>query len=225
MHPNQRDWDPELHEGAEWNDHVIIQNKIKYIWLAADKTDLNYYKGACKPVINDELAYQGPGDGWLEEDVLEAFLGAFLGGGYGSTGYKSGHKLGHYFAGNFDPGEHGASDNLLWFRQQIDDEIDFWKMQPATVFYTRKENITLEFFRHVDYGFRLLKEDGKAYVLGASGPRKNITARLPAGKWDIKLYDLVDKSSREIGRKVSGDVNIDLPGSRAIFLVLKKSNM
>jgi hypothetical protein len=37
VHPNQQDWDPGLHEGAEWNDHAIIQNKIKYIWLAGGR--------------------------------------------------------------------------------------------------------------------------------------------------------------------------------------------
>jgi hypothetical protein len=60
---HEQDWDPGLHDGAEWNDHAIVQNKIKYIWLAADKADLNYYKATGKPVINDELAYEGEGDG------------------------------------------------------------------------------------------------------------------------------------------------------------------
>ncbi|KPL12560.1 MAG: hypothetical protein AMS26_17130 [Bacteroides sp. SM23_62] len=225
VHPNQQDWDPGLHDGTGWNDHVIFQNKIKYIWLAADKINLNYYKGAGKPVINDELAYEGEGDGWLEEDVLEAFLGVFLGGGYGSTGYKTGHKLGQYFAGRFDATGHSASDNLLWFRQQIDRETNFWKMQPATIFYTRKEDITLDIFRNVDYDFRLLKENGKTYVLGAAGPRKNIIAKLPEGKWDVVMFDLVTKSTRELGTEVSGEFTFDFPESRALFVILKKSNI
>lgn len=225
VHPNQRDWDPDLQSGKEWNDHIIFQNKIKYIWMAADKVDLNHYKGAGKPVIDDELAYQGEGDGWLQEDVLEAFLGAFLGGGYGSTGYKTGHKLGQYFAGHFDATQHSTSDNLLWFRQQIDAGIEFWNMQPSTVFYTNKDGIRLDIFRHVDYDFRLLKEDGKAYVLGAAGPRKNILAQLPEGNWDIVLYDLVAMSTRDLGSGISGEFAFDLPGTRALFVVLKRPGL
>ena len=221
VHPNQQDWDPGLHGGVAWNDHIIFQNKIKYSWLAADKVDLNHYKGDGKPVINDELAYEGEGDGWLENDVLEAFLGAFLGGGYGSTGYKTGHKLGQYFAGHFDAISHSASDNLLWFRQRIEAELEFWKMQPATIFYTRKDGISLDIFRNVDYDFRLLKESGKAYVLGAAGPRQNILIKLPAGDWDVALYDLAAKSNKKLGTGVSGDFIFDLPSSRTQFVVVR----
>ncbi len=224
VHPNQQDWDPGLHEGADWNDHTIIQNKIKYIWLAADKQNLNYYIGGGRPVINDELAYEGEGDGWLEEDVLEAFLGAFLGGGYGSTGYKSGHKLGHYFAGNFSDTEHSVSDNLLWFRQQIDAEIEFWNMKPFTIFFSRKEGINLDIFRNVQYGFRLLGDKGKAYILGAAGPHAGITAGLPEGRWKVTLYDLVNKAIFPLGESVKGEFNFDLPDSRAVFVVLKKAD-
>ena len=86
---------------------------------AADCNNLNYWIGGKKPVINDELAYEGKGDGWTEEDVIGAVLGAFIGGGYASTGYKSGAKIGHYFTGNFDASEHSASDNLLYLRNII----------------------------------------------------------------------------------------------------------
>ena len=97
-------------------------------------------------------------------------------------------------------------------------------MQPSTIFYNQKEGANLDIFRNVDYDFRLLRESGKAYVLGATGPRKNILAKLPEGKWDIAMYDLVAKSSKELGTKVSGEFTFDLPKSRAIFVVLKKTN-
>ena len=222
VHPNQQDWDPRLHEGADWNDHTIIQNKIKYIWLAADKQDLNFYIGGGRPVINDELAYEGEGDGWLEEDVLEAFLGALTGGGYGSTGYKSGHKLGHYFAGNFSAREHSASDNLLWFREQIDGEAEFWKMEPFTIFFSRKDGINLDIFRNVDYGFRLLKNGRQAYILASDGPHAGILARLPEGSWNVTLYDLIHKFRIPLGESVSGEFSFDMPDSRAVFVHLKK---
>ena len=222
VHPNQQDWDPGLNAGGDWNDHTVIQNKIKYIWLAADKIDLNYYKGGNRPVINDELAYEGEGDGWLEEDVLEAFLGAFLGGGYGSTGHKSGQKLGQYFAGNFDAAEHSVSDNLGWFRHQIDAGTEFWKMQPATIFYTRKDGIALDIFRNVDYDFRVLRESGNAYVLGAAGPSQASSPSSPQGSWEVTLYDLVRKTSASLGVSVRGAFTFDLPDSRAVFVLLKR---
>jgi len=45
VHPSQRDWDPSLNDMYNWNDHIIIQNKIKTIHLATDKIELNYYRG------------------------------------------------------------------------------------------------------------------------------------------------------------------------------------
>ena len=222
VHPNQQDWDPRLHEAAEWNDHTIIQNKIKYIWLAADKNNLNYYIGGKKPVINDELAYEGAGDGWEENDVIEAFLGAFLGGGYGSTGFKSGHKLGHYFAGNFSPEEHSSSDNLQWFREQVEADLEFWKMEPFTIFFSRKGGINLDIFRNVDYNFRLMREKGRAYVLAAAGPHQKAMAELPEGEWEVRMYDVIGKKTSVLGEKLSGVFTFDLPDSRALFLVFKK---
>jgi hypothetical protein len=110
VHANQHDWIVELTREVPWNTHVILQNKLKTLYAAADFAEKNYWKaGAGKPVVNDELAYQGAGDGWNEEDVIEAHLGAFLGASYGSSGFKSGHKLGHYFMGDFDINEHTAA--------------------------------------------------------------------------------------------------------------------
>jgi hypothetical protein len=79
-------------------------------------------------------------------------------------------------------------------------------MQPASIFYTRTEGIILDIFWNVDYHFRLLKENSKACVLGATGSRKNILVKLPEGKWD----------------KVSDEFSFDFPESRAAFVVLKR---
>ena len=114
-----------------WHDHVIIQEKIKKLPVAADWVSRNHAIGGNVPVIDDELAYEGAGDGWSEADVIESHLGAFLGGGYGTTGHKPGNKQGHYFWGNFKPSEHTAADNLAWLRQVIDENVTFWRMTPA----------------------------------------------------------------------------------------------
>lgn len=176
IHGNQHDWDPTLNTLKPWNDHLIIQNKLKQMWMAADVMERNYWKGEGQPVINDELAYEGARDNWTEEEVLKAFLGTFLGGGYGSTGYKSGPKLGGYFSGKFDPEGHSASDNLLWFREVIGREIQFWHMQPFDVFFTFANTVGLDIFRNVDYHHRLLAHTGEEYVLGGSGAHAGIVA-------------------------------------------------
>ncbi len=224
VHPRQVDWYAELNDPSDpWNDHVIFQNKIKQIHIAADKIALNYWIGGGNlPVINDELAYEGEGDGWGEDDVLEAFTGALLGGGYGSTGYKSGHKLGHYFAGNFSAEEHTASDNLLLFRELVDKHVNFWEMAPFTVFFSRKNGIWLDIFQHVEYDYRLLSNGKEEYLLGASGPKSGLVAHLPEGSWEVRFLDVVNKKHSLLEKGVSGEYVFDLPDSRAILMHFKR---
>ena len=176
VHPCQRDWYPELNVIRPWNTHTIFQYKLKSLCSAADYLERNYWiGGGNKPVIDDELAYEGIGDGWIEDDVIEAHLGAFLGGGYGSTGQKSGNKKGQYFSGKFNALEHTAVDNLLWLRQKIDENISFWKMEPAL----RKGP---SIFSQGSHGFRAMEWRDNEYVLGTNKAWDSITARLPAGK-------------------------------------------
>jgi len=225
VHPNQQDWNPGLNTLVPWNDHVIIQNKLKRSWMAADITERNYWKGeARQPVINDELAYEGAGDDWSEEEVLVAFLGTFLGGGYGSTGHKAGSKLGGYFAGNFDLEGHSASDNLKWFRDIIEENINFWEMEPYDIFFYRPNSIDIHIFRKVDYHTRLLANTGNEYVLGGSGPLRGITARLPNGTWKNIRYDLISQQQEVLMENAEGDVPFDFPDSKAVFVHLKKTH-
>jgi hypothetical protein len=44
---------------------------MKDLHSAADFIDKNYWIGGRKPVVNDELAYEGAGDGWSEEDTRD----------------------------------------------------------------------------------------------------------------------------------------------------------
>ena len=223
VHGNQRDWDAQLNTMVPWNDHVIFQNKLKRLWMAADITEKNYLLGGLnKPVINDELAYQGAGDGWNETEVLVAFLGTFLGGGYGSSGHKTGHKLGGYFAGNFDLAGHSASDNLHWFRSVIDENITFWKMKPFATMFSRPGSIHLHFFRNVNYFHRLLANPGEEYVLGGSGAHQNIHGKLPPGEWEITLYDLIKQEKKILMESAQGAFSFDFPDSKAAFIHLKK---
>ena len=153
VHAKPRDWYAELNTSPPWHDHVIIQKKIKKLPIAADWVSRNHAIGGHVPVIDDELAYEGAGDGWSEADVIEAHLGAFLGGGYGTTGHKPAGKKGHYFFGNFNAAEHKAADNLLWLRQAINQNITFWKMAPVSD-AAPKDN-TLGLFENAGYGVRV----------------------------------------------------------------------
>ncbi len=87
-------WPPKFDRLPTWNDHIILQKKVKQIATAADVNSIALTNPAGKPrlvpVISDELSYQGAGDKHSEGDTIESHLGAFLGGGYGSTGEKRG---------------------------------------------------------------------------------------------------------------------------------------
>lgn len=220
VHANQRDWYHELNTDKAWNSHVIIQNKIKKLYTATDILEKNYWIGRNKPVINDELAYEGEGDGWSEEDVVESHLGAFLGGGYGSTGFKSGNKEGQYFAGNFNPADHKALDNLLWLRSKIDSNITFWQMSPD--FYASTGNNSTSIFRNISDRFRAMSWHNNEYVLGTNEAKAGIEVRLPSGTWQITQYDVINKEEKIISTNAVERYKFDAPSSRAVLFHFKK---
>ena len=221
VHANQQDWNPALNREVPWNTHVILQNKLKTLYAATDFAEKNYWKAdAHKPVINDELAYQGEGDGWSEEDVIEAHLGAFLGASYGSSGYKSSNKLGHYFMGKFNVEEHNAADNLAWMTKNISENINFWKMEPTIYSYTGK--ITSGIFRSIDDSSRVLMWDRNEYVIGTNKSKQGIEARLPKGKWMVVQYDIIRKEKKILTETAEGVFLFDVPASRAVMTHFKK---
>jgi hypothetical protein len=193
-----------------WNDHVIFQSKLKNISSSADAIKSNYSSGGSnKPVVNDELSYQGSGDGHSEGDTIESHLGAFLGGGYGTTGYKSGNKLGQYFAGNFNASSHSSADNLLYLRQKIDSDITFWRLSPTSS-------------SALSGGVRSLAWEGNEYVTGTNGGG-TVTANLPSGTWTIKVWDIFAKSEKVISTSATGKVSISAPSSRAGLIHAKRN--
>jgi hypothetical protein len=215
------DWDVKLNSGIPWFDHVIIQYKLKKSDQSADRIQLNYILvGASHPVVNDELAYEGEGDGWSEEDVVEAFLGAFAGGGYASTGYKTAAKGGQYLTGNFKASAHKAADNILWFRNIIDKNISFWKMAPVSV--TNIDNKNANIFRGYDTRFRILSWENNEYVMAGGSSKREIKALLPDGNWSIKSYDLISMTEKSIAEHASGLFIFNFPDSRAVLFHFKK---
>ena len=79
-------WSEKFENLPPWNDHQIIQRKIRALAPAADviRQTWENRKGRAphfKPTVNDELSYQGRGDKHREGDTIESHLGAFLGGG------------------------------------------------------------------------------------------------------------------------------------------------
>ena len=233
VHRNAGHWPADLDSQPAWNDHLIIQKKLKTIPAAADflREDHASPSGG-RPVINDELAYEGAGDRYTEEDVVESHLGAFLGGAYGSTGFKSstgrpgaplpanvsvgadglkpGEKLGQYFAGNFDAAEHTSADNLNFLRATIDAKITFWKMAPDESLF---ENLYAD--------FRGLAWPGHEYVLGTNKARESLVAELPPGQWSVTRYDVMAKSATVLSMAATGRFTFAAPDSRAVLFHFK----
>jgi len=233
VHSRPRDWDKELN-ARPWHDHVIIQKKLKKMPIAADWVSRNHYIGGNVPIIDDELAYEGKGDGWSEPDVIESHLGAFLGGGYGTTGHKPASKRGHYFHGNFKASEHKSADNLLWFRRVIDKNITFWKMAPVPAFSVREAQVrapvrgsdtgdtSIGIFQNIDGEFRAMEWPGHEYVLGTNKAHKGILAKLPEGKWQVIRYDIIAKKQKQLSFGAVGTFTFDAPDSRAVLFHFKK---
>lgn len=214
VHARPRDWDRKLNS-RPWHDHVIIQKKLKKLQQAADWVSRNHALGGGKPVIDDELAYEGAGDGWSENDVIESHLGAFLGGGYGTTGHKPASKEGHYFWGHFKPEEHRAADNLLWLREQIDRHIAFWRMQPAQA--PGRDGGSTSIFENVPEDFRALEWPGREYVLGTNHAHRGIRVRLQPGRWTIVRYDACSRKREVLAEDKETESRLDAPSSRAVF--------
>jgi hypothetical protein len=200
-----------------WNDHQIIQKKMRQLPDAADTT-LNVWKNdggkgpRNKPTVNDELSYQGEGDKHLEGDTIESHLGTFLGGGYGTTGWKPGNKLGHYFYGGFNPAEHTAADNLKWLREVIDANISFWRMAPD-----------MSIFSNLDHDFRGLAWPGNEFALGTNKSHRGVIARLPAGKWTVTQYDVISLKATVLSTNAMGSFSFDAPDSRAALIHFKRT--
>jgi hypothetical protein len=219
VHARPADWGAALNV-KPWHDHVIIQKKLKKLPQAADWITRNYTLGGRKPVINDELAYEGAGDGWSEDDVIEAHLGAFLGGGYGTTGHKPASKQGHYFWGNFKPEEHRAADNLKWLREQIDRHVTFWRMAPAPV--PARDAGRVSIFRNVPEGFRALEWPGREYVLGTHQAHRDIQAVLPPGNWAVVRYDVCAMTRKGLKENARKTLALEAPSGRAVFFHVAK---
>lgn len=210
-------WPAKFDELSPWNDHQIIQKKIRNLPDAADAIEYTWRnpdgKGSRnKPTIDDELSYEGKGDKHTEQDTIESHLGAFLGGGYGTTGEKPGNKLGQYFWGCFNPAEHKAADNLKYLREIIDRNVTFWKMAPGTGIFSNL---------HPD--FCGLAWPGHEYVLGTNKAHRDIVANLPDGTWTIKRYDIIGKEEKTLSESASGSFTFDTPDSRAVMFHFKRN--
>lgn len=203
-------WPAAFDELPSWNDHQIIQKKLRHLAPSADAIQRVWSNPGGeprrKPTLNDELSYQGAGDRHTEQDTLEAHLGALLGGGYGTTGFKPGSKRGHYFWGRFDPGEHTAADNLGWLRDQIDGGISFWRMAPSVAI-----------FAGLAPDFRGLAWPGHEYLLGTNQARDGLVARLPKGCWRVVRYDIIAKKRVVLAESARGRFRFSAPASRAVL--------
>ena len=209
-------WSANFDALPDWNDHMIIQKKIRNLPDAADVIQQARRKPGHgtrnMPTVNDELSYEGKGDKHTEHDTIESHLGVFLGGAYGTTGEKPGNKLGQYFRGRFNPAEHTAADNLKYLREIIDENITFWKMTPD-----------LGIFSNLHENFRGLAWSGREYVLGTDQQHSNIVADLPTGTWTVKRYNIINKQAKNLSENARGRFTFDAPNSRAVMFHFKKN--
>ncbi len=214
VHRNAGPWLPVLNAPA-WNDHVVIQQKLRDLSDSADAvTAAHAAGGADKPVINDELSYEGTGDRHTREDTVESHLGAFVGGGYGTTGFKTGNKLGQYFAGRFDASDHTSADNLRWLRRMIDAHVRFWLLEPVP--------IERSIFTGVNAESRAMQSPGAEYLLATDASHQGIAARLPDGRWDVRQFDMLSRHEAMLGRGVRGIFTFDAPDSRATLFHFRR---
>jgi hypothetical protein len=216
IHGRPADWNRDLNADPPWHDHVILQGKIKRLAKSADFIARNVARGGGVPVVNDELGYEGRGDRFSRDDVIEGHLGAFLGGGYGTTGHKPASKCGHYFWGGFRPREHTAARHLGWLREMIDARIAFWTMRPAaaqeTVFRAAPESARA-----------MVAADGREIVLGTRERAERIVADLPDGTWRIVRYDVVAMEEKVLADGAEGRFTFAAPDSRAVLFHFKRA--
>lgn len=206
VHGAPGDWKKELH--GRWHDHVILQDKIKRLGPAADVAARNR-RATGQPVVNDENAYQGRGDGFSEADTVEGCFGTFLGGGYASTGEKHGGKLGQYFWGDFDAKTHTAAPRLGYLRDSINRAVPFWRLAPLPLEQTP--------FKKVDSPCRVLGQAGEDYVLGSDRAMNDVEVTLPDGAWTITQVDLMAMTTRTLARHARGRYRFETPDSRAVL--------
>lgn len=215
VHGKPGDWHPEL--TGDWFDHLILQRKTTRLHSSFNFMMENQRPGDPMPLINDEVSYQGAGDGHSELDSLEAIVGAFVGGGYSSTGYKPGQAEGQYVWGEFDAGEHTAADNLLWLRNHIDQHIEFWNMTPAAP----ADSI----FDAPDWAkIGTLEAPGKQYILGTRGRAGTPVAQLPPGEWSIEEWDIVRKRRTILASNHTGDYEVTASQHGAALYVFTRAD-
>ena len=215
IHGRPADWNRDLNARPPWHDHVILQGKIKRLAKSADFIARNVARGGGVPVVNDELGYEGGGDKFSRDDVIEGHLGAFLGGGYATTGFKPASKRGHYFWGGFNPDEHTAARHLAWLRKAIDTRIAFWTMRPVAA---RKR-----FFEGAaDSARAMASGDGREVVLGTREAQERIVAALPPGIWRIVRYDAIAMKETVLAERGEGRFAFAAPASRAALFHFKQ---
>ena len=206
-HAAPEGWNAEL--TGDWHDHTIIQHKLKRLPQAADSAARNFAPGGNKPIVNDENAYQGKGDGFSEADTVEGCLGTFLGGAYASTGEKYGEKLGQYFWGGYDPAAHSAAPRLGYLRDYVDRSVRFWKMRPLRGGQSPMHVVGKD--------ARVLGATGAEYVVGTNRAITGVRVNLPPGTWRVMQVDLMSLSTKELAPDAAGTFAFSAPDSRAVL--------
>ena len=113
-----------------------------------------------------------------------------------------------------------GADECDRLREQIDNNITFWKMSPAPP--AKDDGGRTSIFSNVNAEFRVMQWRDREYVLASNGPRSRLKANLPAGRWTVTRYDVVARKQRVLHDAVSGAVEFDTPNSRAVLFHVKR---
>ncbi|MCA9216039.1 MAG: DUF5060 domain-containing protein [Planctomycetales bacterium] len=193
VHGKPGPWNADL--DGDWNGHIIIQAK-RTEWRTAYNSVVDSQQPDPKPLINDEMSYQGAGDGHAREDTVQAFLGTFQGGAYGTTGYKSGLTEGQYVSGNFSVEEHTAAENIKWFREQIDNDIRFWEMASMNIHDSPHQAAPWA-------NIGVLLSDGQLFMT-TWGNTGRVRIDMSEGEWSIEQWDINEMTRTVVESEYTG---------------------
>jgi hypothetical protein len=88
----------------------------------------------------------------------------------------------------------------------IDANVSFWQMSPD-----------VSIFSNLDPGFRGLAWPGREFALGTNKAHTGIIAQLPAGKWTVTQYDVINKQTSVLTTSATGSFTFNAPDSRAVL--------
>lgn len=196
----------------DWLTHIIFQNANTYAAVLDFKAKFQ------KPVIADEYGYEGniTGSIWGDrtpQEELERHIRAVMAGGYASHGEAyivNGNNRDIFWA--YGGEMVGESAPRLQYFKEIMESCPFNELEPEVVMMNTSSGLCLRkgtelfllFFRRPDdpSGFGFLTTD-------------------MAGSYEMTVYDIWNRTEKNVGTVTKGNVKADLPEWALVKLTAK----